>query len=117
MGPTKIVATRLPCEPSSSSQVTISRLLWLCDHDTYEERLFCSQVSPWATVPLCMSSFRFGMTHATVGSATLLKSFANLVNGRLLRAGRSVKFVHGECFRAYAPYVQTSEPFFGRPSE
>src|ERR1700757_537002 len=105
-----MVGIWLLCEESSSSQVTISRLLWVLAHFAYALMLLESQVSPCAMVPSCMSSFRFGITHETVGSEAKLDELGKLVNGRLSEAGTLLKLVHGTCLRAYAPEVQAVEP-------
>ncbi len=75
----------------------------------------CSQVSPWAMVPSCMSLLRFGSMIATVGN--VLKSVGKLVKGWFEVVGMLVKFTHGACLRAYAPEVQTVDPADGRSSE
>src|SRR5215471_6656128 len=75
----------------------------------------CSQVSPCAMVPSCMSSFRFGMTHDSVGR--FVKSVGKAVKGWLAVVATFVKLIHGECLRAYAPDVQTVDPADGRSSE
>src|ERR1700682_5434923 len=77
MGPTKIVAMWLVVVPWSSSHCTMRRLLLFFAHVTYAIRLVCSQLSACWMVPSCMSSCRFGTTHATVGN------FAKLVGKRL----------------------------------
>src|SRR5260221_11776139 len=66
-------------------------------------------------VPSCMSSLRFGITKAMVGS--VVKSVGKLVNGWFAAAATLVKLIHGACFRAYAPEVHTVDPADGKPSE
>src|SRR6266540_4119272 len=56
----------LPPEPSSSSNVTISRLLCVVAQFAYADMLFCSQVSPVAIVQSCMSLHRSGTTQDNV---------------------------------------------------
>src|ERR1043165_2703751 len=117
-----MVAMRLRDADSSSSQVTISRLLCDRHHCAYGPMLVESQPSPWAIEPSCMSLLRSGTTIATVGS--WLKSVGKSVNGRLV-VGSSWFAVgvadcqsdHGLCLRAYAPLVNTSEPTPGSPCE
>src|SRR5579863_9222841 len=81
----------------------------------YASMFCCSQASPWAMVPSCMSSRRSGITKETVGK--VVKSVGKLVNGWFALVGTLVKLTHGTCFRAYSPEVQTVEPAEGRPSE
>ncbi len=52
----------------SSSNVTISRLLWVLAHCAYPSRLFLSQVLPVPTEQSCMSLHMSGVTNETVGS-------------------------------------------------
>src|ERR1700746_2511072 len=75
----------------------------------------CSQASPWAMVPSCMSSRRSGITNETVGK--VVKLAGKLVKGWFALAGTLVKLTHGTCLRAYSPEVQTVEPAEGKPSE
>ncbi|COX43220.1 Uncharacterised protein [Mycobacterium tuberculosis] len=53
--------------PSSSSQVTTSRLLFVLAQLAYADRWRFSQASPWAIEPSCMSLSALGMTNDTVG--------------------------------------------------
>src|SRR5882762_4534157 len=96
------------CDESSSSHVTISKLLCVLAHCAYASRLFCRNVSPCAIVPSCMSSCRFGMTHDTVGSELKFADDGKFVNGWFEPAGMwfaevlgaSWKFTHGLCLLA-----------------
>ncbi len=93
-----MVGIWLLLELSSSSQVTIRRLLCVCANWMYAPICCWSQVSPWAMVPSCMSSLRFGITMEMVGS--VVKSVGKLLKGRLEVVGMFVKFTQGACFRA-----------------
>src|SRR5215471_13035451 len=76
----------------------------------------CSQVSPCAMVPSCMSSVRLGMTNDSVGR--LVKSVGKLVKGWLALVGMMVKLTQGECLRAYpAVDVHSVDPAESKPSE
>src|SRR5882762_1822365 len=115
MGPTKIVAMWLVVVPWSSSHCTIRRLLLFLAHVAYAIRFVCSQLSACWMVPSCMSSSRFGITHATVGN--FAKLVGKLVKGRLSPLWSLEKSVQGACFRTYSPDVQTVEPTAGSPSK
>src|SRR5260370_36577224 len=102
IGPRKIVGTWLLCELSSSSQVTMSRLLLFLAHWTYASMLFLSQVSPCWIVPSCMSFCRFGTTIDTVGSWEQFEG-KEPAKGMLSAAGTSVKSTQRLCLRAQVP--------------
>lgn len=62
-----------------------------------------------------MSSSRLGITKERVGS--VVKSVGKLVKGWLAVVETLVKLIHGLCFRANSPDVQTVDPAAGRSSE
>src|SRR5262252_3054981 len=115
--PTMIVGIWLDMLLSSSSHVTISRLLCVFAHWAYGSMLFFSHVSPWPIVPSCMSSIRFGSIIANVGSDAKFADDGNSLNFLFTVAGRSLKLTHGACLRAYSPDVHAVEPSDGRLSE
>src|SRR5215471_17830662 len=76
----------------------------------------CSQVSPCAMVPSCMSSVRLGMTNDSVGR--LVKSVGKLVKGWLALVGMLVKLTQGACLRAYPVVdVHSADPAESKLSE
>src|SRR5690242_4159125 len=97
--PTNKVAILLSACLSSSSKVTISKLLCVLAHCAYASRCRLAHLSPADTAQLCMSWQRFGTTHENTGS--FVKSVGN-DEYFLLTAywSRSVKFVQGACLRA-----------------
>src|SRR5436190_10991026 len=89
--------------PSSSSNVTMSRLSCRRAQAAYGSRWLCSQRLPTRIRQLCMSWHRLGMTNDTTGSDPY--RFGKLVYGRLSRRGTVVKLVQGACLRAYMPLL------------
>jgi hypothetical protein len=94
-----MVAMWLGPLPSSSSQVTISRLLWCWAQAAYPLRCDRSQESPVATAQSCMSLHRLGMTNDTAGSFAK-GVWLNFLNDWLTEPGTLVKSAHGTCFLA-----------------
>src|SRR2546421_1356056 len=113
--PTTMVAIWLPCASSSSSKVTISRLLWVFAQRAYASRWVRAQLSPAATDPSCMSSFWFGTTTETVGS--FAKSVGNRENRRFALDGTLLKSTQGLCLRMYDPLRHPVYPSEGIVSE
>jgi hypothetical protein len=77
-----LVAQSSPLEPPvPSSQTTKTAVLplWYSELLKIVGKLLASHVSPWAMVPSCMSSIRFGVTNENAGRLLLARSLASWV--------------------------------------
>ena len=66
-----------PSAPSSQVTNTTTCPVWYSALLKIVGRLFLSQVSPWGTVPSCMSSIRFGVTNEKAGRLFVARSVAS----------------------------------------
>src|SRR5215472_534251 len=69
--------------PAPSSHVTMTAVLPLVYSELFRivGRLADSHASPWAMVPSCMSSIRFGVMNENAGRALLARSVASCAYG------------------------------------